>query len=116
MKYPSSEQPVVRELWVVRASGAHPSLGIKGIPAKSTGSKAQAAGRGAVSVGARKGMQKAVCFERVYSSRRLDTWTVMDGWALLPTQSGGEPREMAPILPRLQSPPGTRGSGVERSM
>lgn len=110
MEDPSSEQPVVRELWVVRASGAHPSLGIKGRPVKATGSKAQAAGSGAVSVRARKGMQTAVCFGSVYSSRRLGTWTVMDGWALLPTQSGGEPREVAPILPRLQSPPRTRGS------
>ena len=116
MKDPSSEQPVVREMWVVRASGAHPSLGIQGRPVKATGSKAQAAGRGAVSVGARKGMQTAVCFGRVYSSRPLGTWTVMNGWALLPIQSSGEPREMAPILPRLQSPPGPRGSGVERSM
>ena len=55
-------------------------------------------------------MQTAVCFGRVYPSCRLGTWTVMDGWALLPTQSGGEPREAALTLPRRQSPPRIRGS------
>lgn len=85
MKDPSSEQPVVEAVGSSAIRGP-PFLGIR-----ETGQgywlELQAAGRGAVSVGARKGMQ-TVCFGRVYSSRRLGTWTIMDGWALLPTQSG----------------------------
>lgn len=87
MKDPSSEQPVVRELWVVWHQ-AHPLLGIKGRPVKATGSKAQAAGRGAVSVGARKGMQTAVCFEECIP---VAVWVLGPLWTVGPcysTQSG----------------------------
>ena len=110
---PHSRRDEGPKFGATRGKGAGGSSGIRGptLPwGWATGAKAQAAGRGAVSVGARKGMQMAVCFGRVYSSRRLGTWTVMDGWALLPTQRGGEPREAALTLPRSQSPPSIRGS------
>lgn len=41
---PSSEHPVVRELWVGRSSGAPPFLGIKGRRVGTTGVKAQVTG------------------------------------------------------------------------
>lgn len=92
---PSSEHPVVRELWVGRSSGAPLSWGLKGDGSGQQARRHKPPGR--FCGGEKRGgfLQTAVCFGRVHSSRCLGPWTVRDGWTLLRTPSRREPRELA---------------------